>query len=43
MHNKTMTNTELPQTMRGTLNNRTLALERTAAYASVEGGLNIFY
>ena len=31
MHNKTKTNTELPQKMEGTLNNRSTALERTAA------------
>ena len=34
MHNQTKTNTELPQTMGSTLNNRSPTTERTAAYAT---------
>ena len=41
MLNKTETNTELPQTMRSTLNNKSTTTERKAVLA--RGGLNAFF
>ena len=50
MHNKTNTNTELPQTMGSTLNNRSTTTEAPSQNGQQpktqrrgEGGFNVFY